>query len=600
MKLIFLLLLSGVFATSSFVYAQDEASELEELESELDSIESNEGEEVSESPDFTEQQESPEDLGTLETNDVEQELENVLEDGEENLVDDAPATAPGAEEESIEGVADKEPIVSPTPGESEVQENLAAPTEPIEIPMDDTLDPPPPEEFAAPEDSQDSPIAIPGTENENAEIASQAPEMLTPLPDEPNAGKERSIFNAYQYIKNYSKLDEAWPQASQGREAESYGVQAGDSLWDISVTLFGNPYFWPKIWQINSGITNPHEIRPGDPLVFVEGDMQAAPQLTQGEAAPGEEPVDEMPPEEELLAEIPELPVEQEQRPPLLEVPPSLAPWHLTTKKVDDFEANLISRVASQVPNVMRLTSYVVEQEPAEAGKIIEIEMGTDTANLYQSVFVESNEIGVGDNLVSYEVKNKLKNKKGETIGFSIELHGTLKVTEAVSTDKPVFKAMVTYLANPIRKDSFVKKGAYPIKTININAPTVAIETEIIGGEYDAARRILGAGSIVYLSSGSDSGLQEGNALQIYKNQKVRNRKTLVENNTYVIGKLQIVDVQPTRSTAVVVSSIDTITVGDITGAAAILSYDATQENSPEPTSDEVDEIEEEIELLEE
>src|SRR5690606_10257900 len=102
----------------------------------------------------------------------------------------------------------------------------------------------------------------------------------------------------------------------------------------------------------------------------------------------------------------------------------------------------------------------------------------------------------------------------------------------------------------------------------------------------------------------SNSGLQEGNALQVYKNQKVRNQKTLVENNTHVIGKLHIIDVQPTRSTAVVLNSTETIAVGDNTGASAILSYDATQENSfdapSEDISDEMDEIDEEIDLLEE
>ncbi|MCB0349442.1 MAG: LysM peptidoglycan-binding domain-containing protein, partial [Bdellovibrionales bacterium] len=605
------LVLTTFISTSISVYAQDEASELEELEKELDALESDGGDVVTDAPDFTEQEAPAETLENAESgndNPSEEVIENA--DSESIESDTLPEDVIDNNEEDIATVPEDQGTESLT-DESDKVEDAFTPIEPEDSTTEEA-----PEQFA------DDPITIPGAESESpSEEAStpsqteelptatnEVPEMLSPV-DEPNLKKERSIFNAYQYIKNYSNLDETWQQASAGREAESYGVQAGDSLWDISLTLFGNPYFWPKIWQINSGITNPHEIKPGDPLVFIEGDLQSAPQLSQGEAPmEGEDVTDELPPEEELLAEIPELPAVEEQRPPLAEIPPSLAAWHLTKKQDDDLNADKITKIASQVPNLIRLSSYVVEDIPAEAGKIVEIEMGSDTANLYQNVFIESDQIGVGDTLVSYAIKDKIHDKKGEIIGYAIELHGTLKVTEAASTDKSVFKAIVTYLASPIRKGTFIKKGAYPIKTLNKQPSVVSIDTEIIGAEFDDRRRVLGTGSIVYLANGSDAGIQEGTALRIIKNQKVRNKTTLVDNNTNIIGTVQIIDVQPTRSTGVISNASDAITIGDNTGATTVLSYGPTDsttsdilENEDDTGSgDDLFDLDEEIDSLDE
>ncbi len=52
---------------------------------------------------------------------------------------------------------------------------------------------------------------------------------------------------------------------------DTYTVQAGDTLWDISNKFLGNPYYWPRLWSINDYITNPHWIYPGNRIVFTPG-----------------------------------------------------------------------------------------------------------------------------------------------------------------------------------------------------------------------------------------------------------------------------------------------------------------------------------------
>ena len=49
-------------------------------------------------------------------------------------------------------------------------------------------------------------------------------------------------------------------------------VRHGDTLWDLSDTYYGNPWQWPRIWAMNSQVTNPHWIYPGDQLRMLPGD----------------------------------------------------------------------------------------------------------------------------------------------------------------------------------------------------------------------------------------------------------------------------------------------------------------------------------------
>jgi len=78
--------------------------------------------------------------------------------------------------------------------------------------------------------------------------------------DAPQVGEPAKIathFSKWDYPK-----DVTLPAGAQ-----LHLVEKGDTLWDLGSKYLSNPYAWPKIWEQNKWVRDPHWIYPGDPLV---------------------------------------------------------------------------------------------------------------------------------------------------------------------------------------------------------------------------------------------------------------------------------------------------------------------------------------------
>src|SRR5688500_12563263 len=86
--------------------------------------------------------------------------------------------------------------------------------------------------------------------------------------------------------KNLHKVGDHWTAynppdpATYPANARTHTIVAGDTLWDLAQTYYGNAYLWPQLWESNTWITDAHWIYPGD-VLLIEGEASTASVATE-------------------------------------------------------------------------------------------------------------------------------------------------------------------------------------------------------------------------------------------------------------------------------------------------------------------------------
>lgn len=110
------------------------------------------------------------------------------------------------------------------------------------------------------------------------------------------------------------------PLAQEKKETEEvYTIKQGDTLWDISSRFLKNPFLWPKLWQRNPYITNPHWIYPGQPIRISPQEELKKVEETRPREGPKKVVIEEKPKE---VVKEPE--VKKVEPPPIIEKKPEV------------------------------------------------------------------------------------------------------------------------------------------------------------------------------------------------------------------------------------------------------------------------------------
>jgi LysM repeat protein len=322
-------------------------------------------------------------------------------------------------------------------------------------------------------------------------------------------------------------------------------VQKGDTLWGICEKYYGNPNLWPKLWQMNPFVTNPHLLSPGDVITLLE---EEAIKKAEAEKKP---------------------PVEPEKKSPVMQ------------------GIDLSDRINFEALGYLSL----VEVEPLGV-----IESATSTKKALSSgdkVFVhfaKGPSVKPGDALSIAHRSDLIRHPlTGKPMGYLVSMKGTIYVKE------PLQKGIYLAEVGKTLSEVFVNDLVMPPAGTSTCLRPLSTDKKLYGNivaTHDN-RRVIGRGTIVYLDSGFKDGIQTGGIFDLIKIhklpmidtkhdsfdviskefidtlskeqyladflKKIEDGKTLYEST---VGKLLIIDSRPDTSSGIVLTSREELEVG--------------------------------------
>lgn len=395
--------------------------------------------------------------------------------------------------------------------------------------------------------------------------------------DAPNYRFEERLDRTFEYLKEQKMSKEQWDVMTLERNIDRYEIVPGDNLWDVSKTIFGSGFFWPKLWQLNGDITNPHTIEPGLQLNFIDMGVAAPPMLqTSGLENQKAPELAQLPEEEELalsedeVLELnwiePEIPEGKKSPKVLNRIPPSFFDWRSSMNKLNKLGAATVKEAKILQMKKYDLEFVFMENQIEGEGKILETEQGySTTASAYDMVFVEIKTAGVGDVYLALKEMEPIKNEDGDILGYPNHLQAVLKVVETIDEEKKLHKALV------LKSYSLLDPGAKLLaremfsSTWGVEGRYLDLKAKIVGGRYHKNRDAMGLGSVVFLDKGTKDGVEEGALLNILKNYDLRGVRNFGKDAPS-IGRLKVIYADNSIATGVIVESRESIQVGDFTG----------------------------------
>jgi hypothetical protein len=330
--------------------------------------------------------------------------------------------------------------------------------------------------------------------------------------------------------------------APNGQKGQLHVVQKGDTLWDITARYLGTPWVWPSLWKENELIQNPHRIHPGD-LIWITD--QGIRKVTQAEA-------------EALL---------REQAGSGSQVPPAAPAADAEAVALDPFSAldaqQKDAGTAVQWPGLHR-ASFVSAEELEGAASVL----GSHDEDYWASqgrrsiVSLGEGQTHVGDAYTVFRVRRRVQHPvTGKLVGHFIEVLGKAEVTE-VHPQSSFVKILTSY--SEIEAGDRVIPYEEPPSSFVEVAPAQAVAGVILAQQPH--RQWSGDGDLVILDRGTEHGVTQGVALEIFRPGKevidpLTTARVLVPDD--VIGRAFVMRASPESSIALVQSARTEVHAGD-------------------------------------
>jgi len=327
---------------------------------------------------------------------------------------------------------------------------------------------------------------------------------------------------------SHVRAQEATPYGQADQETYIHVVVKGDTLWDICQDLYANPWVWPKVWQMNPHITNPHWIYPGTELrVYYE----VARYYEEGTAVAE-------------TAVVEKAPVVEEVTPP----PPSPPP----PPKVPTISFSEIDQVGFITPFVPEGKGFIL------GGKRQRTLIGA--ADKIYVQFREGAQPEVGERFFVFRTSLLFKHPiTKKDVGY---LNTMLGVIEVVLVAKDHAKAVVISSFQEMSANDKLMPYKKRSEEIALKPGAEPIEGNIILAEWGTF--LIAHRQIVFIDLGANDEIKAGHRFEVFQEPKALTSKDEeIVLSIQPIGELLVLAVEQETAATLVIEALTEFTPGE-------------------------------------
>lgn len=562
------------------------------------------------------QEPKDEDLESLLNEPSTEEVKEVKEVSDEKPAEVVEEKSGEADKEASEPVAET-PSESPTEAVSETAAEAApeaAPSDTVDLSNLETVDNPTGSEETADALPPLEPTTGDDLEALKADTGESTPEKPEAAPEKKETAgaekketepavfdvgrEERELLTVAQNIQGQI-TDTEWNEVATTAKIDTYTVVKDDWLFKISKKLFGTGFYYPKIWSLNSFITNPHFIEPGIVLSFTTGSASAAPEVKLGsfsndelDAIPGTASTasatdlnnfgeDAKPPwvdekndlanqgvyfqyssEETMedLVKAGELALNREYE---NYQPPRRDFDVFIPQNYDKLGFDKNSRIFYSVKEGFHLSTFVSTNIVQDFGVISDGPDENIFFTMHDKAYVQFDEtmkVLPGDRFSVYTSAGRQKHPNSDREGFKYSIVGQIKTIRKI---KDKWEVEFFEVAGSPQRGDRVTAYTPKIERITKTFNSRLIEAAILS-TYMPNQTYLGLGDVIYLDRGRADGLEMGNVLEIFGFKDRFTKRNITDQPTYKTGEVTVITLTDNFATALVTYTLKDFYVGDI------------------------------------